>query len=116
MAVRNAQQTWMQKGVSRTIWSGLLNTDTGSPESGAALADRNVQVLGTFGAGGSVRMMGSNDLVTWSQLTDNQGNAIILTAAGMEQIQENPFYIRPEVTAGDGATSLTVVLIAHGVY
>lgn len=114
MAVRNGAQTWMQKTVSRTVWSGLLNGDTGSPESGAQLSDKNVQISGTFGVGGSVAVKGSNDLVTWFTLTDLQGNALTFTAAGMEQVQENPFYIRPEVTAGDGSTNLTVILIGHG--
>lgn len=114
MAVRNAQQQWLQRRVSRTTWTGLLNGDTGSPESGAALSDRCVQVSGTFGAGGSVRIMGSNDLVTWSQLTDLQGNALTMTAAAMEEVQENPFYVRPEVTAGDGTTNLTVTLVGTG--
>lgn len=114
MAVRNAKQVWMQKRVSRTTWEGLLNGDTGSPESGAALSDRCVSVSGTFGAAGSVRLEGSNDLITWYTLTDLQGNALTFTAAGMEQVQENPFYVRPNVTAGDGTTSLVVSLVGTG--
>ena len=114
MAVRNHQQTWIQKGVSQTIWTGLLNTDTGSPQTGSNLADKSVQVSGTFGAGGSVSIKGSQDNVTWFTLTDPQGNALVFTAAGMEQISENPRYMRPEVTAGDGSTSLTVTVIARG--
>lgn len=114
MAVRNHQQTWVQRGVSRTVWSGLLNTDTGSPQKGADLPDRSVQVGGTFGAGGSVALRGSNDGVTYFTLTDLQGNALTFTAAAIEQVQENPLFIRPEVLAGDGSTDLTVTLICRG--
>lgn len=114
MAVVNHQQRWLQKGVSQTIWDNLLNGDTGSPQSGASLPDKNVQVSGTFGAGGSVNIRGSNDDVSYFTLTDPQGNALVFTAAGMEQIAENPRYISPEVTAGDGSTDLTVTIIAKG--
>lgn len=117
MAVRNAAQTWMQKGVSRTVWTGLLNGDTGSPESGAQLSDKSVQVVGTVGAGGSVSIQGSNDLVNWNILTDPQGNLLTFTTQpALEQIQENPFYIRPIVTAGDGTTNFSVTLISKGAH
>lgn len=114
MAVRNHQQSWIQKRVSQTIWTGLLNGDTGLPQTGASLPDKSVQVSGTFGAGGTVAIRGSNDQNTWFTLTDPQGNALSFTAAGMEQISENPRYMRPEVTAGDGSTSLTVTCISRG--
>lgn len=114
MAVRNHQQTWIQKGVSKTIWTGLLNGDTGLPQTGALLPDKSVQVSGTFGVGGSVSIKGSNDNATWFTLTDPQGNALVFTAAGMEQISENPQHMMPEVTAGDGSTSLTVTIVSEG--
>lgn len=96
------------------MWTGLLNGDTGSPQTGASLPDKSVQVSGTFGTGGSCSLKGSNDGVTYFTLTDPQGNALVFTAAGMEQIAENPRYMRPEVTAGDGSTSLTVTTIEKG--
>lgn len=114
MAVRDHQQAWVQSGVSRTVWSGLLNTDTGSPQKDAALPDRSVQVGGTFGAGGSVALKGSNDGVTYFTLTDPQGNALVFTANAIEQVQENTLFTRPEVLAGDGTTNLTVTLISRG--
>jgi hypothetical protein len=94
-------------------WTGLANGDTGSPYEGADFADRTMQVSGTFGAGGSVNLEGGNDNATWAILTDPQGTAITKTAAGLEVIEENPRYIRPNVTAGDGTTSLTVTVWAR---
>jgi hypothetical protein len=76
-------------------------------------ADRTVQITGTFGAGGSITMQGSNDGTNWFALTDLQGNAITKTASAMELITEAPLYLRPLVTAGDGTTSLTVKLLCR---
>lgn len=63
-----------------------------------------------FGTGGSVTLEGSNDGVTFFPLTDPQGNAITKTAAALEVIEEVPRYIRPNCTAGDGTTDISVIL------
>jgi hypothetical protein len=75
--------------------------------------ERCVTVHGTFGAGGSITIQGSNDGTNWFALTDPQGNALTKTAAAIEQVLESPLYIRPLVTAGDGTTSLTVILLCR---
>lgn len=65
-----------------------------------------VQVTGTFGTGGSVKLEGSNDGVNWVGLSPTA-----LAAAGFFGALgngEHPKYIRPNVTAGDGTTALTV--------
>jgi len=74
-------------------------------------ADRSVQVTGTFGAGGNLRIEGSNDGTNYSALTDPQGNALDFTATKIEGVLELTRYIRPRATAGDGTTSLTVTMI-----
>lgn len=112
MAVRNGQQVWTSKRVSTTTWTGLLNGDTGLPESPGRLSDRSVQVRGTFGAGGSVTIQGSNDNSIWATLRDPAGVALTFTAADIKQILESVNYIRPNVTAGDGTTSIIVILSA----
>lgn len=109
----------------RVKWLALANGDSGDPIGGANPAassismgwfpDRCVQVLGTFGTGGSLTMQGSNDGgTTWATLTDPLGNALTFTAAGMKQITELPHIIRPIVTAGDGSTNLAVWLNLRG--
>lgn len=112
MAVKNAQQVWSSKRVSTTTWNSLANGDTGSPESPGRLSDRSVQVRGTFGAGGSCTIQGSNDNVIWATLRDPGGVALTFTSADLKEILENTLYVRPNVTAGDGTTSIIVILTA----
>jgi hypothetical protein len=111
MATKAVTTTYAPGGAANGVdifWSGLTfsGLDDGAPFQGADFADRTVQFDGTFGAGGSITLQGSNDAVTWFALTDPQGNAITKTAAGLEVIEEGPRYVRPLVTAGDGTTSL----------
>ena len=87
-------------------WTGLLNGDDGAPLEGVDWADRTVQFDGTFSAGGSITLLGSNTGANYLALTDPQGNAITKTAGGLEVIEEGPRYIKPQVTAGDGTTNL----------
>jgi len=54
-------------------WSGLLNGDTGTPLEEPDFGDRTVQIGGTFGAGGSVTLQGSNDGTNWVAVTDPKG-------------------------------------------
>ena len=95
-------------------WTGLLNTDTGAPADWVEYSDRCFQVAGTFGAGGSVTIQGSNDGVNWASLADPQGNALVFTSQRIEQALELPRFVRPIVTAGDGTTNLTVTLLMKG--
>lgn len=95
-------------------WTGLANGDDGTPYEGVGSTDRSVQVTGTFGTGGSVRLEGSNDGTNYAALTDPQGNDLNITSAKIEAITELCRYIRPRVTAGDGTTSLVVTVVAFG--
>lgn len=101
-------------------WTGLTQTslDSGDPVQMPGSADRSVQVLGTLGVGGSVRIEGSNAAnptvdADWAVLTDPQGGALDVTTLKIEQIEEIPLWIRPRITAGDGTTSLTVHLLVR---
>jgi hypothetical protein len=118
MATRTASiRGTLSANAQRVIWSGLTfsSTDDGSSIELHQYSDRSVQVTGTFGTGGSVAIEGSNDDgVTWKVLTDPQGNALNITAAGIEQITEITQKVRPRVTAGDGTTNLAVYLFAVG--
>lgn len=88
-------------------WTAIPNTTQGDGVAGDWLT-ASFQVGGTFGAAGSVQMEGSNDNVNWVILA---GTAA-LTAAGFfapMTVNVRPKYIRPNVTAGDGTTALTVI-------
>jgi hypothetical protein len=99
------------------IWTyaNMANGDTGLPLELGNYTDRSIQVLGTFGAGGNVRMQGTlqdpSSSPTWATLTDPQGNALDITSAKIEQVSEITRGIRPNITAGDGTTSLTVIVM-----
>lgn len=99
----------------RCTWANLANGDTGAPFSWGVYADRSVQVKGTFGVGGSVSLEGSNDETTFNALSDLRGGNLAITSAKLEQIEDCSCQVRPNVTAGDGSTSLTVVLFARKV-
>jgi hypothetical protein len=58
-------------------------------------------------------MEGSNDGTTWATLMNSQGTALgTLTAAVIHDIAQNTRFIRPRISAGDGATALKVTLVA----
>lgn len=118
MAVINSTQAWIARRISKTTWANLANGDTGVSDSSTGLSDKTVQVKGTFGVGANVNIEGSNDGgTTWSILNDSrgEGNPLSITTAigaDIRTILENPQLIRPNVTAGDGTTSLTVIIVA----
>ena len=100
-------------------WAALTTTNNyGSPIEMPGSADRSVQLLGALGTGGAVTMYGSNkaspDLATdtdWAILNDPQGNTLAMSTLKIETILEVTRWIRPKITAGDGATSLTIALL-----
>lgn len=101
------------------VWSPMANGDTGQPFEMPGASDRTVHFSGTPGAGGTVKMQGSNHLAPgvadtdWFDLVDPQGNAISKTSASTgEAILELTRWIRPKVTAGDGTTAWQVRLLA----
>lgn len=91
----------------------VLEYDIGLPVEFCRFCDRSVTIVGTWGAGGSITLKGSNDGINYYALTDPQGNAITKSADSLEQITELTQYIKPEITAGDITTSLTVKLLAR---
>ena len=96
-------------------WGPLTFTglDVGAPMRLAEYSDKTFQIYGTIGAGGSVVIEGSNDLVSWSSLSNRQGTPMTFTASGLNTSQDRPIYVRPRVTAGDVTTSLVCVVAGH---
>jgi len=103
--------TWKDKAHVIT-WTGLTESDSGSPLEMPGSADRSVQITGSFGSGGSLRIQGSNDGTNWNTLTDPQGNDINITASKIEQVMEVVRYMRPIVTAGS-SVNLTVSILVR---
>lgn len=97
-------------------WLALNTTTatTGDPCGMSGSPDRSVQVFGTFSTGGAVTIEGSNDGgTTWATLNDPQGNALVITAAGIYQIEQVTQLFRPHITGGDGSTSLNVYAVVR---
>ena len=94
-------------------WPALPNGTDGTPSEYSGYTTKSVQVTGTFGAGGSVSLEGSNDGVNWFVLTNPGATALTFTAAGMAVVVEATRYIKPVITAGDGTTALTVTVFAR---
>src|SRR3990167_10846643 len=85
------------RAMVKFTWSGLLNGDTGTPVEFSNYSQRTIQVNGTFGAAGSVRVEGSNDdEVTWEILTDEAAAALVFTASGIGNVAEMVEKIRPK--------------------
>lgn len=99
--------------VLRFTYADMANGDVGVAihERHADYSDRVVSVIGDFGVGGSATVKGTPDGgATFHTLTDPQGTDIALTGSKSEQILEGLPEMRPEITAGDGDTELTVVI------
>lgn len=117
MAERPYTITWQDVGAPLIIWAGLLNGDTGAAYKGAAgYPKKRVQVSGTFGAGGAVRVQGSmfgqlEASPVFDDMQDESATPLTFSVAGARATSDLVVQIRPEVTAGDATTDLTVRLL-----
>lgn len=87
------------------VWTGLLRGVVGGPVE-RAYRTASFEVSGTFGTGGSAQVEGSNGGGSFYKLTP-----AALTSAGLVPplaAGESPRFFRPNVTAGDSTTALTV--------
>ncbi len=114
-----SKNTDSMNGTKIFKWTGLANGATGAPLRLPAFPDKTVQVYGTFGSGGSITIEGSNDNLgdaspNFATCHKIDNSALTFSTAGICELIENPNLIRPHVTAGDGTTSLTVIICAKG--
>ena len=110
MATRTPTRTEPTNNSMLHTWTGMLNGDDGSVEAMMSTGDRCVQVLGTFGVGGTVVVEGSLDGANWFQLRDPSSTLLSFTAAGGKAVLEAVTHCRPRITAGDGTTSLSILI------
>lgn len=98
-------------------WTALVQLDdTGAPVSGPGWADRSFQVEGTFGAGGTVVIEGSNDGTNYRTLNDPYGNPMSITSPGLYQLTQDSLFVRPRLSVADDTSSITVsgLFARHG--
>lgn len=100
----------------RIDWAGCLNGDTGNPVNveGAKALTVLLAAGGTLGLAGNCRWEGSIDGVNFFTMNSEIGipavvNQIALLAPTM--MKERPRFVRPNISAGDGTTSLVPQLI-----
>ena len=107
----------LNQNVRTIAWSPLAENQAGAWAAFADFSDKTVHIFGVFN-GATVTMQGSNDPLVLTTpdtaaaetLVDPQGNTIAKLASNMSQILENPLYIRPNVTGGDGSTAVSVIV------
>ena len=94
-------------------YAGLDNGDDGAPLSAVNFSTKTVSVTGTFGTGGNVIIEGSNDGTNYFPMHSSPAGTTLnsIGTASVYLVAENPLYLRPRVSAGDGTTDLTVIFV-----
>jgi hypothetical protein len=119
MAVRNYTIEYDSVNCKVIKWTGLTQatTDTGQPYTlSGKYADKCIHVFGTLGVGGKLAIQGSNEATpaNWVVVSDQAGTALEVTAVPkVKQVLENTLQIRPAVTAGDGTTTFSCLLVVR---
>ncbi len=113
MANISAETSHLGGGVFRYAWLNVTEGDTPQPVECPAVADKSVEISGTFG-GGAVSLQGSNGGSVYSALTDFDGSAITLSAAGLKPVRENPRFLKPNTPSGV-SVSLNIYVIGKKV-
>lgn len=113
MATTNGAGSYTTSRAYVYTWAAVPEGNQGNWVDVSVCKDLTFQIEGTFGSGGSVTLEGSNDAVNAVTLDDFAGNALTKTAAALVSAAQLPRYVRPNVTAGDGTTSITVILIGR---
>jgi hypothetical protein len=99
-------------GAFQAVWSSILTASTFGSVQRQNRVQCSFQVEGTFGAGGTLTIVGSNNGVTFYPLKDMFNAALSITAAGLYLINAPCRYIAPAIASGDGTTLLTVTMFA----
>lgn len=102
------------RGVTVVKWEGLGKggSDVGKEYACPNFPTKSVQVVGTFG-GATVALQGSNmpSSPIFAALTSDGTNAISLTSAGINKVNENTYWVRPVATNLGATTDIDVYLI-----
>lgn len=104
-------------GAVITKWMAIPLDEEGQAIAIPNHSDKTVQIYGTFG-GASVVIQASNDPLAptdpdnavWWTVKNVEAELMNKSAAGGWLLMDNPIWMRPIVTGGDGTTSLNVVM------
>lgn len=76
-------------------------------------SDKCIQFFGTNWGAATIAVQGSNDGTNFVALTDPQGNALSKTADAIEQILENPRFLRVYLTVAGTAAVISAILYSR---
>ena len=116
MATRSFEPSVISNKVHRFIWTGLLNGDDGEPASVPLAADMTFQVIQVdAGVGDTIILEASCEVspATYFQMRDGGDNLISFIGSDGGLVAPVAAHIRPRVTAGDGTTNFTAILLAR---
>lgn len=113
MATRNLNKP--EYGVAnRSIyvrWDGLLNGDDGQPVQLDDYVLGSMQIIGTVGVGFNLNLQGSNELTPTNYAAISQFSTITSAGLILTSSYVHVRHVRPIITAGDGTTSVSVILV-----
>lgn len=100
-------------GVVIVTWEELTTTNSdGAKAVTVTHSDKCVQAVGNFSGDATLVLQGSNDGTNWFTLSDQSGTEIALTTGDLGAlVAENPLYIRPSLSGGDGSADVDVLLV-----
>lgn len=100
------------RSVLNPTWILTTANADGLPMSAPSFLDMTWQATGTFG-GATASLEGSNDGANWFPLTKLfTTTAATFTAAGGCATNENPLFVRPNLSAVGAGATITVSLVA----
>ena len=86
--------------------------DIGRPVSYPTYPIKSVQVLGTFGTGNVViQVSNMPSSPTYTGVRDPWGSALNFNDAGLKELEENTYWVRPKIENGDSTTDVDVYLL-----
>lgn len=114
--------TFVARGILRTVWSFATSIaptsgSVGKPLIAPNYPDKTVSFRGPWVSGVTIVIEGSNTATystgttKWFSLADPQGNALSKATGSMEAILENPYFIRPRLSARTGVLGAPTVEI-----
>jgi hypothetical protein len=105
------------RGTLYIEWGPIASGDVGAAVEVPNHPDKTVQISGTFGDG-TMSIQGTNEtnpdgtpvLASFLPLVDPQGGVITATSAKIEQILENPRWIRPSMSGATGSAMKVTIM------
>ena len=115
MTIISIVPTKISRGSHKWVWANMGDADVGAPldpdGGGIAFADKTVMIVVAAYDSATIAIQGSNDGTNWFTLTNPNNDSLAFTVGDqLETILENPLYIRPKTSGGQGSTDITVTL------